>query len=386
MTTPRVHLGYLDGMRGWAAIWVTLHHVWQFVVQRSDIDQLPAWFTVFTVFKPGGYAVTIFIALSGYCLALPAARAAVPGLTGGVQGFILRRARRILPPYYAAVALSLFLVLLVPKLQSPTDTQWDFALPATTITGTALHALLIHNWFEDWQWTLNPPLWSVALEWQIYFVFALLLLPLWRRGGVLVALLAALVLGILPLAFGGAFAHPWYLGSFGIGMAAAAVGFAPAFRSNALVARIPWRAVALAFAVLPVADVGLARYLPVPQVIVELSLSVTVGALMVHLTIQAGSKRPSMLLSLLEHGWSVRLGGFSYSLYLIHYPILALMALPLRSVGPLLEFALLMVIGLPLMLLASYAFHLVFERPFMSTSSRPARPAVLERADRQYKE
>src|SRR5688572_16117214 len=137
VTTPpeasRIHLLYLEGIRGWAAVFVALHHVWQFVVTRSDAHELPRWFTAMTVFKFGGYAVPVFIVLSGYCLMLPIARSTNSELAGGVRQFAVRRARRILIPYYAALALSLLFIAGYPRMAVPTHTPWDTALPALAV-------------------------------------------------------------------------------------------------------------------------------------------------------------------------------------------------------------------------------------------------------------
>src|SRR3954451_8561058 len=201
-SSHRMHFKYLDGLRGIAALFVVLYHLWQFVITRPDLGQPPGWFKVLSVLKLGPFAVSVFIVLSGYCLMLPIARLEQPALAGGLAQFIQRRARRILPAYYAALAASIGLMIAAPGLRAPTGSQWDIALPALTPASILTHITLTHNLFEKWQWTINPPLWSAALEWQIYFVFALALLAIWRRGGPIAALGAAYGLGLLPILFG----------------------------------------------------------------------------------------------------------------------------------------------------------------------------------------
>jgi len=144
----RPQLAYLDGMRGWAALFVVYHHTWQFVVTRPDVASLPRWFTAMTVFKFGQYAVPVFIVLSGYCLMLPAARSLHAELSGGVATFLKRRARRILPPYYAALGAALCLILAYSRLQVPTCTQWDIALPALTPASIVSHLALVQNFLR----------------------------------------------------------------------------------------------------------------------------------------------------------------------------------------------------------------------------------------------
>src|SRR5665213_1519018 len=68
------------------------------------------------------------------------------------------------------------------------------------------------------------PMWSIALECQIYVVFALLLVPVWRRFGPWAQLAVALAIGLAPqLLFRGALAYtaPWLLGLFAMGVVAA---------------------------------------------------------------------------------------------------------------------------------------------------------------------
>ncbi len=61
------------------------------------------------------------------------------------------------------------------------------------------------------------------------------------------------------------------------------------------------------------------------------------------------------------------LGAFSYSLYLIHLPLIEKMnSLVRRHFPPLEGLAVMMIVGLPVSLLAAYLFHLAFERPFLS--------------------
>src|SRR3954467_6921559 len=159
----RVHFLYLDGIRGLAALLVMLYHLWQFVITRPDLGQPPGWFRILSLLKLGPYAVPIFIVLSGYCLMLPIAHLKRPACVGGLRQFIQRRARRILPAYYATLAVSIGLIFAVPELRVPTNSQWDIALPALIPASILSHLSLTHNLFERWQWTINPPLWSAAL-------------------------------------------------------------------------------------------------------------------------------------------------------------------------------------------------------------------------------
>jgi len=371
--SPRVHLKYLDGLRGWASLFVVFHHIWQFVAGQVDLSPLPRWFTVMTVFKYGPLAVTVFIVLSGYSLMIPIVRTVDATFSDGLRGFIRRRALRILPAYYAAFTLSIGLILVVPALRAPGGTPWDLALPALSARNLVLHGALLHNVLEAFQYKGNPPLWSVALEWQIYFVFALAILPVWRRLGEYAAFGVALLIGFVPLPFGGAYAHTWYVGSFAFGMWAAAINFSVHRARYSWTNKVPWGLVCTA-CLLPVAFwlVKLKGNLNdvdkwVPLVFAHLSVSLATAAFLVRSTNELIVEKKSLLVRAMSHPWSTKLGSFSYSLYLLHYPLLAALCLPLRAahMDRVLMFATLIVVGIPVMLAACYVFHLAFEKPFI---------------------
>src|SRR5438270_2616521 len=104
---PAPRLPFLDGLRGLAAVYVVLHHA-AMMVPPAGLGGVGS--AARFVFRHGHYAVAVFIVLSGYCLMLPVARDPCGRLPGGVVGYLGRRARRILPPYYAALGLGWLLI------------------------------------------------------------------------------------------------------------------------------------------------------------------------------------------------------------------------------------------------------------------------------------
>lgn len=367
MSDPRrVHLAYLDGIRGLAALFVVLHHAWQFVMLRPGIAHPPRWFAAMTVFKYGQYAVVVFIVLSGYCLMLPVARSGATELAGGVRGFFSRRARRILMPYYAALGISLLLTALIPRIAQPGDAPFAAA-------NVIAHALLVHNWFESLQWTIDGPLWTVALEWQIYFVFALMLLPLWRRVGPLPTVLIAYGLGLLPMLAGYRFASPWFIGLFAFGMLAAWINFAREPQPFGPRDAEGWEKWSLGFACAVV--VLTACKLPAlvtPHPLIETLLGLATATFLIASTRRLQRlQAPSLLARVFEHPVAIKLGVFSYSVYLFHYPVLRALSLPISDaqLPAVQSFAILVFVAVPVVMVASYAFHRAFERPFMTEAS-----------------
>lgn len=367
-------LDYLDGLRGLAALYVVLFHCRsEFTWRQADggfsplMREMTAWMNF------GHYAVVVFIVLSGYCLMLPAARSQDKELAGGLRGYLKRRARRTLPAYYGAIAFSLILTALIPGLQQQVGAQWDRCLPAFRADVLISHLLMLHNLRFEWHQTIDAPLWSMATEWDIYIAFALLLLPVWRYGGTVLAVGVAFLLGLLPhlLLPGGAnfdWACPWFLGCFALGMAGAAINFSPAADENRWRMQTPWLALAallsagviLLCCVCP--DWGNAHWINVDP-LVACATACTLIAATNKKTLPVLASRPL-----------VRLGSFSYSLYLIHFPLLALIHIPLRQRGlsPDAEYACLVLLAVPISLLAAFLFGQVFEHPFQRRNFRPS--------------
>lgn len=384
---PRLRLDYLDGLRGLAALYVVMHHAYYGLTVEAALPPLAAWLTYWLFL--GRSAVDIFIVLSGYCLMLPVVRSGAGRLPSGAADFFKRRARRILPPYYAALGVTLLLIAVVPPLRAPVapGVLWNEALPAFTPGAVISHLLLVHNFDPRWHSKIDYPMWSVATEWQIYFLFPLLLLPVWRRSGPAAAVGAAFVVGVTPLflffdRFSGV--SPHFLGLFALGMAAADLNF-PSQRGGAgWQDRLPWGALATAFGLL-LCGISLRHAAwPLFVAVKDTLVGAATACLLVYCTrfltrrhaasgdlsseqLAATGSRP-IVLRLLESRGAVSLGTFSYSLYLIHAPVLAVCQAALRPLrlAPVWGLTLMLAGGVPLALLCSYLFHLAFERPFLS--------------------
>ncbi len=381
----RLRLDYLDGLRGLAALYVVLHHAYYGLTLEATLPSTVAHLTYWLFL--GRSAVDIFIVLSGYCLMMPVVRAGTGLLPGGAFDFVRRRARRILPPFYAALLLSLVFIALVPALHSaPANSLWATALPAFNPGVLLSHVLLIHNFNPHWHSKIDYPMWSVATEWQIYFLFPLLLLPVRRRAGLWIMLLTAFVVGLVPLAlFFGRFSGvaPQFLGLFALGMVGAELNFSPNSGLITWREKLPWGLLALGLAallgILSLRHSDWFLFLAVKDIVV----GAMTGCLLVfctrHLTrahaAQDGradshfSARPApRVLRLFESRAAVGLGAFSYSLYLVHAPILAVCLSALRPLhlSSTTTLALMLGIAVPLAVVGSYVFHLAFERPFLT--------------------
>lgn len=374
--SPKTHLLFLDGIRGLAAFYVVLFHAYGAVHWPRTEEALADYGWATGWLANARFAVIVFIVLSGYCLMLPVARTEGLELRGGFVGFIKRRAWRILPPYYAAMAICLAIIAWVPGMGQKSGNYWDICLPEDWTLPVISHLFLFHNFYPDWSSRIDYPMWSVATEWQIYLCFALVLLPVWRRAGAVMTLLAAGVLGVIPHFISPktdvGFFH--YLFFFAFGMAAAKL---PAVSAR----RVPWGLVALGFTALCQFNLSYPLGLMKTHGWIHYIVTDTFAALAcTALIIGAARVQPgqrgiiAVVFRLLNWRPVVALGTFSYSLYLMHAPILAWLYLQVpESWTPIERLLYMLGVGGVASLALTYLFHLVFERPFMSSNSRPQR-------------
>lgn len=363
---PRLEFTFADGLRALAALTITVYHAYLYTGRRGEAERnLPS----LKVLSLGDFAVPMFIVLSGFVLMLPVARTATLVFRGGHWDFFRRRARRILPPYYAAIALFLVMIAVIPIMNEPTRTQWDSKIPVTE-RGVVSHLLLIHNLRPQWAFKIDGPAWSVATEWQIYLLMPFLLLPVWRglgaKAGVVVAVFAGWSVHLLWPQLDAA--HLWYLGLFAMGMAAAHV-----------VARdvaIPRLGLLTAASVLAVVA-GFTYWFDEVHdnmYLAETGLGIAMGLVLAWMGQRSMQGRPTFWHAVL--GWRplVWIGLWSYSLYLVHSPLLGLGNILVLKHAPGLSikerFLVEVVVVLPLALVASYVFHRLVERRFMNTHQR----------------
>ena len=251
---PRLRLPFLDGIRGLAALYVCLFHV-----REESLKHMSS--TLAHITSPlhyGHEAVCVFIVLSGFCLMMPFVnrKSDETNPWPGIRQFVKRRAQRIFPAYYAALILSillnLFSVQVFKAVGRGNFSGLDMGLlfPDLTIPNFAWHILLLHNLLRESSHFQNYPLWSIAMEWQIYFFFILLLLPLQRKIGISGTVLTALVISLIPHYFFPAtynldWTYPWMLALFALGMAAAHITLTPIHQVKSAKSPRRWLATAM---------------------------------------------------------------------------------------------------------------------------------------------
>ena len=392
----RPRLDFLHGIRGLAALAVVLFHI----TLNTGPERAGPIIRMLNVPLLHGYlAVPVFLVLSGFLLAMPVVTNGL-ALRGGIRGFMWRRSLRILPPYYAAYMLDMLFFAGANWLGSLLERDPGVAVRHQIEHGyrwptVIAHLLLVHNMSEEWSSGMDAILWSIACEWQIYLLFAMALVPLWQRCGVL-AMLA--VCGVLAAVITEAcdrawcfYALPSMIPTFGIGVAGASIVFSA---NRRCVAMRRWHWGAITFASLAIMSAAIclldARFpleslrgrTPVPYYahsyrvrwIYDVMAGVTTASLIIWLAGNRGiganvAGMASRLRGLLESRWLQWLGDFSYSLYLTHGIVLVSMARATRCLWPhrLAHWSFMMIGGMLLSLAWGYLFHLCFERRFMSS-------------------
>jgi peptidoglycan/LPS O-acetylase OafA/YrhL len=369
----RLVLPHVEGLRALAALTVYVNHAYAQTWAEARGEQATGLLSVFRLSMVWGHlSVSVFIVISGFCLSLPVI-AAGDQLRGGFREFMQRRARRILPPYYGALLLCLIAIYTI--IGKPTGTLWDFPI-VVDWKAVLAHVLLLQDFFRTSR--INYVFWSIAVEWQIYFLFPLLVYCV-RRFGVLRTALWALVLGYaIRFAFDEtrvARANPHYLGLFALGMLAAYVTRHPAFERWRRGPRWAWLAAAGFLTSLALSIVWDVKVAEQRFHFIDLSAGLMAIGLLIHAS-AAPERRVARVLGFRP---LVFIGTFSYSVYLIHAPLLQIMwqyvLRPLSLSQPAMLFALL-TLGAAAMLACAYGFFVVCEEPFMRSPARTMRPAT----------
>ncbi len=304
----RQYLPALTGLRFALALWVIMHHL---TGNRMLLEQWALTLPVAaqSLLRGGYLAVQTFFLLSGFVLAQSYASTRWNQRT--LLRFAIARFARIYPAYLLSLVLISWFAL-------------QFALkPGRSIGQKAAvlgdYALLLQGWTGSLAVGWNTPAWSLSCEFFFYLCFPLLFLWL-RRGGLartLTALAGSLVVPIL-LAHAGVPAE-WkpvhHLSDFLAGIAAAGIynaivrsGFAPKWLGVSMY--LPALMAGAAFIIYPHVLDG--TVMTLNTVLRPLNVALLVG-------LAFGGGYLGRALSSETAGY---LGKASYSMYILHIPLL----------------------------------------------------------------
>ncbi|WP_433832965.1 acyltransferase family protein [Actinoplanes sp. CA-015351] len=349
----RKRVAGLDGLRGLCALYVVLFHCWAYTFRGFPRYRGPDWLSWLGF---GRLSVVLFLVLSGFSLALAAARN--DWRLGSLASYARRRAWRILPAYWAALAFSLVIAWTVVR-------QPHSAEP--TAASVVVYTLLLQDLFTVP--TPNGAFWSIGVEALLYGVLPLLLVLCRRYGpAVMLAVVTLPVIVIGVVVFDGSppqgdnWLAPHLVPAFAAGVVAAAV-----VAAGDRLRHLPWMGLSV-LAAIPAGVLVLhqgARWMVTHYYWVDQAV---VPAMTLFLLAVANG-RPAALVRLLESSPLRGLGSISYSLYLIHLPIVV--AIDQKLVAPRLghstvAFAVTTVLAGGLSLIGAWWFAKVFELPFRS--------------------
>jgi peptidoglycan/LPS O-acetylase OafA/YrhL len=127
--------------------------------------------------------------ISGFCLYAPFAGGRLNRFN--TSSFLLRRCRRLLPAYYTALAAGVLLTLV--------GAGWlGFSHLSLREVGwqVVTHLTLTQTFFPTTFYAINGAYWSLGLEWQLYFALPLLIIAI-RRFGLGRTLCAAILCNVV---------------------------------------------------------------------------------------------------------------------------------------------------------------------------------------------
>lgn len=364
------HLPVLTGLRGFAALWVYLYHVWgtsghpQFILTIAAVT-----FDFTPPVSLGGAGVTIFFVLSGFLLALPFAEWQAGLRVRPPSGrYLLRRLLRVFPAYYAQLAVLLVIAVAL---------RGTYAFPDMSSLLRHLTMLFIP---PPWGITpLNGVWWTLPIEFSFYLAlpFVAFLLKPGRWFALLCASLAAMWLWrhavIVSLADApiysrviSAYQLPGSFDMFGLGMLAAVIHVNRARLPGELAGFLRHDAAAiLGVFLLTVAVYWLAGnrqfYWADYPIFYLWTPLLSLGTMLLILAGTGGSR---VALALFANRPIVFSGLVSYSIYLWHFPVLEWLGTELGDVATG-SFVRLLLVSLPTVLLISTISYLAVERPGM---------------------
>ena len=186
-TVPNARILAIDGLRGIAALGVLFVHIPHWPV--GPLLQHP--FGLFAVlFDLGRIGVPFFIVLSGYCIHRTTKNCwiASPKTNPNWYEFAIRRLHRLYIPYLVAILLGLVSIAYTVSLAEASK-----HLPLDT----PCHMLLLQNiLFATPNGVGNGPLWTIAMEAQLYLAYPVVFYA-FRKIGMSVTLVSVFTLSLM---------------------------------------------------------------------------------------------------------------------------------------------------------------------------------------------
>jgi len=350
-STAVARLSFVEGLRGIAAFVVMVGHGIAFILagayyDDTDFSSASLLRRLIWPFLYGTQMVWLFIFISGFSLYYSEIRRRSQQTSSTLTQYAWRRAWRILPTYYAALLISLLMIRFLPGMHVQPESS-IFHLTPVTMGAVLSHVFLVHNLNLDWISQLNAPLWSIATEAQLYLIFPLILACMHRFNpyvmGTVIIIAQQLLQAIIPIPF---FAQTFFFVS-GM-MMAHFVLHAPRMAPAPLLTA--------ATALLGVATWYGPKHYGLPGQTLFLLCFVA-------LILGLWNLKPSRW-NLTTWTPILKLGACSYSLYVLHYPLLFLLFSFIKERGwsPDFQVLFMLIVGSTISVVAAWVFYLTIER------------------------
>ena len=360
ITPPRLEA--IDGLRGVACLMVVAHHCY-FHGGRYAYPELNigSWKTIALsqILFYGYSGVELFFVLSGFCLAYPILNR-LPQ-TPNWRRYFVSRIRRIYPPFLIAMVLFGICAWLIQYLQvEPFFSARVLAIPSFR---QFIYSILFISL------SFNTSFWTLCVEWRWYFVLPLLITLYFRFK----------MLGILAFTTSVSLFYVFFIQSsnseqvkfllsplplflpvfaLGIWSAELATSKHKSTGTDFIIQNIRWGCLASLFFLLIVVPRE-------PNLNLTFSRAIPFG-LLYFFVVLAAIYDP-VIRQILSWKPLVILGEFSYSLYLIHLPLIhaAYSVTQKLNWSPATQFLFYQGAFLPFCILLGYLFYQVAEKPFL---------------------
>lgn len=346
MTDDPIRYKLLGAFRGLAILWIVCYHLLNSVSEHYG-------FIIDTLVKYGYLGVPVFFVISGYGIAASTSHAVhQPHI------FLMRRAKRIFPLYWWSVLIAAFVVPFFHSVSLIFKTgAFAFSLPPYSLTEW-LQVITLTSIFSATSWALNTafdpingPVWYLAVIAQIYiYVYICLYFkryyPVLMFVGFIVSL-ATLVPAVKNLLPFGLFLP--YFSQFYIGFAVYSLlngGFVPAGRS---ITKLSIFCLCL----------GVLYFVTATN---KQSLEVSIALITGCIFLMAYKYDRN-----LENWGLVRVlfvvGAFSYSLYLLHFPLRIWGGMVAQNLFPFVGESVKPIVMMTVVIALSFICYLFFEKP-----------------------
>lgn len=360
----------IDGLRFFAIIPVVLSHLFEWMFRRQSEMGFPVSSNYHQVVNhlPG---VLLFFAISGYILTYQIRNASEGGYSWSkYANYILRRFKRIAPPYYILLAATLVIVGILGFRPSGGGRHFDAS--EVSLVPSFIASLLYSHWliYQEWPRLFGAG-WTLEIETQYYVmapVLTLIYLNLRNKN-------QKIALGIAMILLSSVVACQYKVGTFWAGTI---IKFFPYFFTGMLALElqedfkgIEKTVPRLAADAIAATAVFFYMCLRAPEdgagIAMFEYLSINIVCIMMMFI--AVSIDGNVLRWICTNRYVVIIGGACYSIYLTHGQIVYLLQGLLYKHIVVANTALAMLLNVafevPVAVAVGLAFYLVIERPFM---------------------